>query len=239
VDTRSTPIDGSASEVVAPPQQRWRLVVARSADAPRLAGRELSEAWESGLEATGLPIHRPAGKPRGRIAFGASLPLGIAAERELVDIFLAEPVPIWRVREALAGGLPEGWRLIEVFDVWVGAPSLGGRVVAADYRIELGGEVDGASLGAAARDLLTAARLPRQRARGEASVEYDLRPLLADVVVLDPGPPVALRVRVRIHPELGVGRPDEVVAALGDRLGHPLEVREIVRERLILADEPG
>jgi hypothetical protein len=44
-------------------------------------------------------------------------------------------------------------------------------------------------------------------------------------------------VRTRIHPELGTGRPEEVVAALGDRLGRALEARTVVRERLILAED--
>ena len=224
---------------MAPPRQRWRLVVARSADTPRLAGRELSEAWELAIEATGLPIHRPAGRPHGRVAFGASLPMGIAADRDLVDIFLAEPVPIWRLREALLDALPDGWRLVEVFDVWVGAPALAGRVTGADYRVVLDVEVDPVVLDGAARELLAAATLPRVRAKGESTVPYDLRPLLADVAVVEPGPPVVVRVRGRIHPELGTGRPDEVVAALGDAMGRELEVRAIVRERLILADEPG
>lgn len=223
---------------MAPPRQRWRLVVARSADAPRLAGRELSEAWEIAIEASGLPNHLLAGRPRGRIAFGAPLPAGIAADRELIDIFLAQAVPIWRVREALAGALPPGWRLVDVFDVWVGAPPLAGRVVAADYRIELGADPDPDALAAAARALLSASTLPRERARGESTVPYDLRPLLAEVAVVEAGPPVVLRVRGRIHPELGTGRPDEVLGALGDRLGRALEVRGIVRERLIVADDP-
>jgi radical SAM-linked protein len=239
VDPRSVPTEGSSGDVVAPPRQRWRLVVARSADAPRLAGRELSEAWESAIEASGLPIHRPAGRPRGRVAFGASLPLGITADRELIDIFMAAPVPVWRVRDALAGRLPEGWRLVDVFDVWVGAPPLAGRVIGADYRIELAGDADAAAIAGAARVLLSAATLPRQRAKGDASVDYDLRPLLADLRVVEPGPPVVLRIRGRIHPELGTGRPDDVVAALGDELGRPLEVRGIVRERLIVAGDPG
>lgn len=233
------PTEGSSTTVTAPPRQRWRLVVARSADAPRLAGRELSEAWESAIEASGLPIHRPAGRPHGRVAFGASLPLGIAADRELIDIFMAEPVPVWRVREAVAGRLPEGWRLVDVFDVWVGAPPLAGRVIAADYRIELGDDADAAAIAAAARELLSAPTLPRERAKGDSSVAYDLRPLLADVAVVESGPPVVLRVRGRIHPELGTGRPEEVVAALGRQLGRPMEVRGIVRERLIVAGDPG
>jgi radical SAM-linked protein len=239
VDPRSVPTDGSSGDVVAPPRQRWRLVVARSAEAPRLAGRELSEAWEAAIEASGLPIHRPAGRPRGRVAFGASLPLGIAADRELVDIFMAQPVPVWRVRHVLAGGLPEGWRLVDVFDVWVGAPPLAGRVIGADYRIELGGDADGGVIASAARALLSAPTLPRERTKGDSSVAYDLRPLLADVAVVESGPPVVLRIRGRIHPELGTGRPEEVVAALGDQLGRPVEVRGIVRERLIVAGDPG
>ena len=50
--------------------------------------------------------------------------------------------------------------------------------------------------------------------------------------------PVIVRLRTRIHPELGSGRPDEVVAALADELGSPLEAAETVRERLLLTDEP-
>ena len=231
------PADNPPVDLVAPPRQRWRLVVARTADAPRLAGRELTEAWEAAIDATGLPLHRPAGKARGRVAFAAPLQLGIAAEHELMDVFLAERVPIWRIREGLDGRLPEGWRLIDLFDVWVGAPALAGRVVGADYRVELGEAVDTDALSAAIRALLGARELPRVRQKGEASVAYDLRPLLASVSVDGSDEHPVLHVRTRIHPELGTGRPEEVVAALGDRLGRALEARTVVRERLILAED--
>jgi hypothetical protein len=46
-----------------------------------------------------------------------------------------------------------------------------------------------------------------------------------------------VRLRARIHPELGTGRPDEVIAALGDEAGVTLTVESLVRERLLLADE--
>jgi hypothetical protein len=45
--------------------------------------------------------------------------------------------------------------------------------------------------------------------------------------------------RTLSHPSLGTGRPDEVVAALGDLAGIDLEVRMVVRERLVLAEELG
>jgi hypothetical protein len=213
--------------------------VARSADAPRLAGRELGDAWETAIEATGLPLHRPAGRARARVSFGAPLQLGIAAERELADVLMASRVPIWQMREALAGRLPAGWTLVDLFDVWVGGPALPGRVVAADYRIDLAGGVDPATIGGAARGVLDARELLRVRPKGDATVTYDLRPLLHRIDVEGGPNDVRLRIRTRIHPELGAGRPEEVIAAIGDRLGRPLEVREIVRERLILADDPG
>lgn len=222
---------------MAPPQQRWRLVLARAADAPRLAGRELADAWESAIEATRLPLHRPAGKARARVAFAAPLQLGVAAEGELADIFLAERVPAWRVRAALADQVPAGWRLLDVFDVWVGGPPLAGRVVGAAYRIELDGAVDRDALAAAARSLLEASELPRVREKGDGVVAYDLRPLLS-AVELDPSAGKrTLRIQTRIHPELGTGRPEEVVGALADRVGQRLDIATIVRERVILADD--
>jgi radical SAM-linked protein len=211
-------------------------VLARAADAPRIVGRELSDAWEDALEATGLPVHRAVGRSRTRVAFAAPLQLGLAAERELAEVFLAERVPIWRVREAMTQRLPAGWRLVDLFDVWVGGPPLAGRVIAADYRIELVVGVDPDRLAEAARSLLAARELPRVRQKGDGSVAYDLRPLLLDVSV-DPGMGNVIRARTRIHPELGTGRPEEVVAALCDQLGGAPEVRAIVRERLILSGE--
>jgi radical SAM-linked protein len=237
VEPRSAPAGRTPEAPAAPPQQRWRLVLARAADAPRLAGRELADAWETAIEAAGLPVHRPAGKSRARVAFGAPLQLGIAAEGELADIFLAERVPAWRVRAALADWIPTGWRLLDAFDVWVGGPPLAGRVVGAVYRIELEGPVDRDALAVAARSLLEARELPRVREKGDAVVAYDLRPLLLELEVDASAGKPTLRIQTRIHPELGSGRPEEVVAALGERVGQPVVVATIVRERLILADE--
>jgi radical SAM-linked protein len=229
---RSEPPD----EPPAPARQRWRLVLARDADAPALGGRELGDAFERVMETTALPLFRPSGRARGRVAFGAPLQVGIAAERELADIVLTELVPRSVVRDRIADGLPDGWHLVDLFDVWLGAPPLAGQVVAADYRIALG-ETDIAALTIACAGLLAARTLPRERAKGTAVVTYDLRPLLVDVRVVDPGAPVRVRARTRFDPALGTGRPEEVIASLADRLGRALEVVSVVREQLIVADD--
>jgi radical SAM-linked protein len=239
VDLRSAPAEEPIGEPPSPPRQRWRLVLARSADATQLAGRELTDAWEQAIEATGLPLHLGAGRSRTRVALGAPLPVGMAAERELAEVVLSEVLPVWRVRDALIGRLPAGWRLVDLYDVWLGSPALAGRVSGAVYRVVVDGTADPDAVATAASALLAAERLPRNRLKGGSSVAYDLRPLLAEIGVVDPGPPVVLRVRTRIHPELGTGRPEEVLAALADRLGCSMTPVSIVRERLILADEPG
>jgi hypothetical protein len=207
-----------------------------------VVGRELMDAWEASLDRSGLPLMR-VGRGPARIMFGAPLPAAMDAEHELAEIVLSERCEIWRVREGLTGALPDGWRLVSLDDVWLGEPSLTGLVAAAEYRIELGPSMpditgpssESIALGAAA--LLRAPRLPRRRAKGGGMVEYDLRPLLIDVRVIDAGPPVIIRARTRVHPSLGSGRPEEVVAALVDEIGAPLVPVWIVRERIALDDE--
>lgn len=197
---------------------------------------------------SGLPL--PARGRRGPLAFGAALATGMPAERELVDLLLSERRPRWQVRDCLAAHLPEGCALVDVYDVWLGEPPLPGQVAAAVYRFRLGegeppqpGPVE---LRDAAERLLAARSLPRERSKGERIVRYDLRPLLLDVTVAAPSDGSAdegavLRVVTRIDPELGSGRPEEVLAALGGLVGRPLHAASTVREAVLLRDEvlPG
>ena len=221
----------------AEPRQRWRLVVARAAGAPDQAQRDLADDWVAAIDAAGLPVAWTEGaRPRPRIAFGAPLPVGMAANAELIDVVMTDRWPAWRVREALTSHAPTGWRLVDVQDVWLAGPPLAGRVAAADYEIVLAGNPHADLLRVAAAGLLAAPRVPRQRAKGDDTVEYDLRPLLVDISIED-GPPVAVTARTRFHPELGTGRPEEVVAALSDRLGLALEIASVVRDRLVLAED--
>jgi hypothetical protein len=236
VEPETGPAIEPEPEVATIPRQRWRLVLSREAGPTAFTGRDLIAAWEVALDACGLPVHRPIGKGRSRIALGAPVPAAIALEHELADVVLTEFCPAWVVREALAARVPEGWRLVDLHDVWLGAPALAGQVAAADYRIELG-QAEPEALARAAAAVLASPRLPRERTKGGAVVAYDLRPLLVEVAVAGAGPPLVVRARTRFDPALGTGRPEEVVAALGDVVGQDLTISNIVRERLILADE--
>jgi radical SAM-linked protein len=224
-------------EHAAEPRQRWRLVVARDPDAPEATQRDVAAAWVAALDDAHLPLMSAEGtRGRSRVSFAAPLPVGMTAEYELIDVVLTERLPVGQVRDALVDRLPSGWRLIDLFDVWLAGPPLAGRVVAADYRIELADEPDPDGLRQAAADLLAADRIARERQKGGATVTYDLRPLLISVSVVD-GSPLVIRTRTRFDQERGTGRPEEVIGALGNRIGTPLAIRRIVRERVLLDED--
>jgi radical SAM-linked protein len=249
-------VDDRSGSPTGEPRQRWRIVFAR--DAPTDRGRSDDQAgWAEALLAAGVPMAVTSGTTRPRFAIAAPVPVGVAAEGELAELFLTERLTradLWR---RLDGHLPPGHRLVDLHDVWIGDRSLSAQLAAADYRLSVRG-ADAAELGRPCDLLLAARTLERSRAKGEGrSVTYDLRPL---ILALRAGPadrpdpaepttttePLAagsagsattLRVRLRHGPEGPSGRPDEVVRALAEALDRPLDVTAVVRERLLTADD--
>jgi hypothetical protein len=223
-------------------RQRWRIVFRRGPVPVDLVGRAAIEAWQIALIDSGLALAQLDAGGRPRVAFGAPLPAVAEGDAELAEIFLAERVPAWRVREALAERMPPAHTFVSAEDVWLGGPPLPGRVTAADWRVEvLAAGVDRGQLAAAASQLLAASSLPRTRSKAGTDKAYDLRPLLEDVGLGSPSAPgdgaLVVRIRTRFRPELGSGRPDEVIAALGEACETELAVTRTVRERLVLAGE--
>jgi radical SAM-linked protein len=238
-----SPARAGTPVTTAPPRQRWRLFVAVPAPAgPGPDGASDPAAvrsWPALLSSSGLPV-AGEGAGRGRVVPAAPLPLGVAGQREVVDLYLLERLPAPAVRAAVVAVLPAGLSLVDLHDVWLGAPSAPAAVVAADYRVLLAGPprwaVEGAVLA-----LLGATALPRERRREKKTTAYDLRPriLRLEVRGSDAGG-VTLAMRLQHTPE-APGRPEEVVAARGEppaSLAEAPTVRSIVRERLVMADDP-
>ena len=233
----------------AEPRQRWRLTFARDPVPADRVGRAVLDAWQETLTGSGLPLAGldVGGGGRARIAFAASLPATARGEAELADLWLLERRPSWAVREALADQMPDAHRWIAAEDVWLGAPALAGQVVGADWHVEIVGRgLDRDRIADAARRLIAARTLTRTRLKGATEKRYDLRPLLADIAIepeaVPPVTPVThrsivLRLRTRIHPELGAGRPAEVIAALAESADVELDINTMTRLRFLLGDE--
>ena len=236
-------------EVILTPDQEARLaqIATKAGTAPErlvkdVLGRYLDEEarflshldsvrlWERAFRRGDIPVATSEGfSPRPKLVFAAPLQLGMLAEHELADLFLAERLTAPDLRDRLAVGMPHGYRVVGLHDVWVGAPAIAPQLVAADYRMTLL-NVEGVELEEAAGRLMAAERLPRERRREARSISYDLRPLLldlhlrsADVAALPPdaatAPATGLWMRLRHSQDLGSGRPEEVVAALAGELG--------------------
>ncbi len=164
-------------------------------------------------------------------------------ERELIDMTLTELLLIHEVRAAVAAAAPVGYRLVDLYDVWLSSPTLASLVTAGEYRTRV--EVEGGAVPSAADArtgicaLLVAERIDVVRAKGQGEATIDIRPHLYWLrLVGDTSATFELEMRLRLGGEGGIGRPDEVVAALGERLGLRLSARDVVRERIVLADDP-
>ncbi len=215
-------------------KQRWRIVFARDDDARFLSHLDAVHLWERAFRRGEIPVATSEGfSPRPRLVFAAPLPLGMLAEHELADLFLAERLTAPDLRARLSDGMPRGYRLIDLRDEWVGAPAVATRLVAADYRMTMLG-VAPDRLADAVRALLTAETLRREKRREKKVTAYDLRPLLIDLRACPPGasggaadapadaidlPAAGLWMRLRHTQDLGSGRADEVAAAVANELG--------------------
>lgn len=213
--------------------QRWRVIHRREATTTELGQRSELGAWEAAFAAGGLPV-AVDGRGRARLGGGIPLPVGLTAEAERIDVLLAERWTAGAVRRAVVEAAPAGHPIVDVYDVWLGEPPLVAVIVAADYRLTID-PVDETELRRATTELLAADRLERTRSKGGTSRSYDLRPLLIDARAGQ----ASVWLRLRADPTGGVGRPDEALAEIGDRLGRSLTMIAGVRERLWLTDELG
>jgi len=245
-------------------RQRWRLTVRRGPDARDTAHPEVAAGWEAALRASGLPVaETQAARPRPRIVFAAPAPVGMLGERELIDLGLTECRLVHDVRQAVTDAAPAGYSLVDIHDVWTGAPTLPSLVVAADYRADAAAVPAGADpaaageraageraagatstsdeeLDAAIAALLASPRIEIQRDKGSGVIGVDIRPLVMRLRrVASPGDgSFGLQMRLRLGGAGGVGRPEEIVSTLAQRLGRPIRMDELVRERIHLADDP-
>ena len=209
---------------------KQRLRVAYSVDGPlRYASHlERTRVWERAARRAGLPLAYSGGfNPRPRIQVAAALPVGFAADEELLDLWMEEPVAPEEAARALGATLPEGLTVLRVEEADPAEPALPTRVRAMEYETSVETELPVEEVRRRVEELLAAPSLPRHR-RGRA---YDLRPLIQELRV-EKGDPGWLTLTMVLSAwEGATGRPEEVLDALGLADGF-FRVR---RRRLLLA----
>ncbi len=156
-------------------KQRWRLVFRRDEAAMYLSHLDAIHAWERALRRGSIPVTMSEGfNSRPKLAFAAPLSLGMLAEHELADLVLAERLTAPDLRQRLAGCLPRGYSVTELFDVWTGEPALAPQLAAADYRLSLLGPVDPEQLTGAVSE--AACRIDATQRAAEGLQDDQVRP---------------------------------------------------------------
>lgn len=192
-------------------KQRVRITFSKT-EAMRFTGHlDLILTWERTFRRASLPLSYSEGfNPRPIMNLAVPLPLGFISSAEIGDFWLSDNFTPDEVRNSLDKSLPPGLIVHDVEEI----PQLhGGKlpslVERSDYIITL--HNDYPDLQKKIDLLLQSSQCIRTRKRKE----YDLRPLIHDIMLVPPdeGSPLSLRVSLLILPS-GTGRPDEVLSAL-------------------------
>jgi radical SAM-linked protein len=195
--------------------QRLRVRFARGPEAAEIGHLDLTRCWERAFCEAGIAVSYSQGnRPQPRIAIAAGLPMGVTSEGELLDVTVAERTDPAQLAERVQPHLPPGLAAREVREVGMGLPSLSSAVRWADYEVDVPAG-DEREVAAAIEPFLAAERFHWIDKRGEKTREYDLRALVQELRVGGAGDGITrLSMRLRCD-AAGVGRPDQVVKALG------------------------
>jgi radical SAM-linked protein len=191
--------------------QRYRIEFSKT-EAMRFTGHlDLILTWERTFRRAGLPLAYSEGfNPRPVINLASPLPLGFTSSAELGDFWLSENVPLQELQAALSSALPPGLILNEIREIpEVFGSKLPGLVNSSTYI----GQLDFYDPGLAKKIemFLDSTEFRRTNKRGK---EYDLRPLVLDLKILEDDPPNQLiEIKLVTQPNQ-TGRPDEVLLAL-------------------------
>jgi radical SAM-linked protein len=190
-----------------PPAERWVRVRVRFGKRGRLrflGQLDLQRGIERALRRSRLPARFTEGfHPRMRMSFPCASPTGMSSSCEVLEIQVAEPCQLSRVRERLAAELGDE---LPVFDVAIVPDGERLRLLAATYAVtrrEGGPPVPSAALAALeSREALPAVK------RGKS---LDLRPFLVSVA----GDDAAARMVLRFLGTGATARPEDFLAVVG------------------------
>lgn len=208
---------------------RFRIIYSKRSLLRFIGHLDLLRTWERTLRRAHVPMAYTHGfHPHQRINLGVALPLGFSSKCELIDLWLESEVDLRNLMMKIRLAAPPGIELHSIEKVGLGSPTLQQLIQQAEYRVHLDSNKPLGVVETMIDDLLGLGVIERKR-RGKV---YDLRPLIETIAVESVNGGLALRMKLSAS-QVGTGRPDEVLRALG----FEPEKAEIVRTRLILTDE--
>lgn len=202
---------------------RFRIRFEKRSEMRFISHLDLMRTWERTLRRSGLPLAFTQGHhPHLKMSFGPPLPLGYRSRAEVFDLELTRP-PGVDLAERLDAVLPEGLRVVACRPILFKTPSLMSQLEGATYRIhfpasflaEVGVESAELSSLLAPRvaELLARDHVVVRRVSENQTREFDARPSIAALRIVDDAPRPALEAELRFTVR-AAARPEDLVALL-------------------------
>jgi radical SAM-linked protein len=154
----------------------------------------------------------------------------MTSQAELMDIFLSRWMSPHSFISQVKEQLPQGLTILDIWPIGLNEPSLQSQVRSIEYKVEIETDREDQEIESAIKTLLSAQEIPWHHLRDTGARHYDLRPLVADLWLIElQDSRCMLGMELRCSSS-GTGRPEQVTKALGFSQ-HP---RSIHRTRLIL-----
>jgi radical SAM-linked protein len=211
--------------------QRLRASFSRGAELKFLSHLDLMRLWERAFRRAGFSLAYSEGfTPHARISLAAPLSVGMTSQAELMDIFLSRWMSPHSFISQVKEQLPQGLTILDIWPIGLNEPSLQSQVRSIEYKVEIETDREDHEIESAIKTLLSAQEIPWHHLRDTGARHYDLRPLVADLWLIElQDSRCMLGMELRCSSS-GTGRPEQVTKALGFSQ-HP---RSIHRTRLIL-----
>jgi radical SAM-linked protein len=196
--------------------QRLRIRFRRGAELKFISHLDVMRLWIRALRRARIPLVYSEGfSPHPRISLAAPLSVGMTGESEFMDITVSKATsPHWFMN-AVNRQLPHGIEILEVYPIALSVPSLQSQVRFAHFRVEVATGKSEEDIKADIRRLLSLEHLPWHHERDTGRRNYDLRALIDDIRVEGcQNGTCILKMKLRCD-EVGSGRPEQVVFALG------------------------
>jgi len=192
--------------------QRIRLVFSKSGSTRYIGHLDLARTLERAINKANIPIAYTQGfNKRHRMQMADALPLGFTSECEIADLLLGQIVEPKSLHKDLSSALPAGIDLHSVSEVPISEKSLQNQTREASYVARINQDLLGSELQKRLDELMSQSSIVRER-RGK---EYDLRPRIFSLSLSEIGDDeVEIEMILSLAPG-EVGRPDEVLDAMG------------------------
>jgi len=213
----------------------WLLTFARRGSASYLSHLDTARAWRRTFARAGIDLVLSEGlRPKPRLALGLPLPVGAAAEDELLVAEVPDLAPEPEVAlPTLAAAAAPGLEPLAVLAV---AERPRPQAVAADY--EFGLAADEGAVAAALRWFSAAQSTPVERVSPKGRRIVDLKEFVTDTWCRAAQDGVCVGFTVR-HRSTGAARPQEFVSLVADQAGVEAVARHLLRRRVVYTGLPA